>query len=123
MQETSSARYILQQYLAASGCLKQRKGGGVKSMYVAGSVKMLCHETDGALWRSGARGGGERGCFVLWQKSPGKWLVELVAADHKVAAGSDGEVVWRNLPWLGTNAARGPLRPLRRIVQVEKSPN
>ncbi|KAG6532714.1 uncharacterized protein LOC121971040 isoform X1 [Zingiber officinale] len=113
--ETSSARYIVQQYLAATGCLKQSKR--MKSMYVAGRVKVACHETDCGSGRIGARARGEQGCFVLWQKSPGMWSVELAVGDHKAVAGSNGEVVWRNLAWLGTNAARGPRRPLRRIVQ------
>ncbi|WOL04954.1 hypothetical protein Cni_G13677 [Canna indica] len=113
--ETSSAHYIIQQYLAATGCLKQDNSR--KSMYAAGSVKVVCHETDGTLGKIGGRAGGEHGCFVVWQKSPGMWSVELVVADDKVVAGSNGKVVWRNLPWLGTNAARGPQRPLRRIVQ------
>ncbi|CAL9178160.1 unnamed protein product [Musa hybrid cultivar] len=103
--ETCSARYIIQQYLAATGCLKQC----MKSMYAAGTVKMVCHEPP--------RTGGERGCFVLWQKSPGMWSVELVVAGHKVVSGSNGKVVWRSVPWLGTHAARGPQRPLRRLVQ------
>lgn len=120
--ETSSARYIVHQYLAAAGCLKQRQCR--KSMYVAGSVKMVFCETEsgglGKTVRNAAGGKGkcrESGCFVLWQMSPGVWSVELVVAGYKVAAGCDGKVVWRHLPWLGLSAAKGPQRPLRRIIQ------
>ncbi|CAL9168182.1 unnamed protein product [Musa hybrid cultivar] len=113
--EASSARYIIQQYLAATGCLKHHEY--MKSMYAAGRVKMVTRETDGPSGKIGARSGAGHGCFVLWQKSPGMWLVELVVAGCKVAAGSNGKVAWRNVPWLGTDAARGPQRPLRRIIQ------
>lgn len=125
MQETSSARYIIHQYLAATGCMKLQHCR--KSMYAAGSVKMLCSETEsgsGSIIRRSAggcrrgNGGRENGCFVLWQMSPGMWLVELVVAGYKVVAGCNGKIVWRHLPWLGMNAARGPQRPLRRIIQV-----
>ncbi|XP_008795785.2 uncharacterized protein LOC103711428 [Phoenix dactylifera] len=109
--ETSSARYIIQQYLAATGCLKLRRC--MKSMYAAGTVKMIHCETESTT----GRGGGANGCFVLWQMSPGMWLMELVAAGSKVIAGSNGKIVWRHLPCSGMNAARGPQRPLRRIVQ------
>jgi hypothetical protein len=33
-------------------------------------------------------------------------------------AGSDGRIVWRHTPWLGPHAAKGPVRPLRRALQV-----
>ena len=115
-QETSSARYIIQQYLAATCCLKLQQC--MKSMFATGSVKMVCCETESMTARIGGRGGGKNGCFVLWQMSPGMWLMELVAGGYKVIAGSNGKIIWRHLPWLGRNAARGPQRPLRRIVQV-----
>ena len=98
-----------------------------KSTYVAGSIKMVCCETESGSGRTkrnmgcgkgGGGRGGENGCFVLWQMSPGMWLVELVVAGYKVVAGCNGEIVWRHLPWLGMNAAKGPQRPLRRIIQV-----
>ncbi|EHA8588503.1 hypothetical protein COCNU_scaffold005510G000020 [Cocos nucifera] len=110
--ETSSARYIIQQYLAATCCLKLQQC--MKSMFATGSVKMVCCETESTTAR---RAGGKNGCFVLWQMSPGMWLMELVAGGYKVIAGSNGKIIWRHLPWLGMNAARGPQRPLRRIVQ------
>ncbi|PKI65559.1 hypothetical protein CRG98_014059 [Punica granatum] len=48
---------------------------------------------------------------------PGMWSLELVVGGHKVIAGSDGKIVWRHTPWLGTHAAKGRQRPLRRIMQ------
>ncbi|XP_077210736.1 C-type mannose receptor (DUF620) [Tasmannia lanceolata] len=116
--ETSSAHYIVQQYLAATGCLKLRNR--IKSLYAVGTVKMVCCETEigsGKNVRNVGMRGGENGCFVLWQKSPGMWSVELVVAGGKIVAGSNGKIVWRHTPWLGTHAAKGPQRPLRRIIQ------
>ncbi|KAJ4977219.1 hypothetical protein NE237_002325 [Protea cynaroides] len=116
--ETSSAHYIIQQYLAATGWLKLNKCR--KNMYASGVVKMICSETEivsGKNLRDVGTRGGENGCFVLWQMSPGMWSLELVVAGNKVVAGSNGKIVWRHTPWLGTHAAKGPQRPLRRIIQ------
>lgn len=54
----------------------------------------------------------------MWQMLPKKWLIELVSGGYKVSAGSDGEIVWRYTPWLGDHAAKGAMRPLRRVLQV-----
>lgn len=116
--ETSSAHYIIQQYLAATGCLKQQKCA--KNMYATGTVKMVCCETEissGKNVKSLGTRSGESGCFVLWQMLPGMWSLELAVGGNKVIAGSDGKTVWRHTPWLGTHAAKGPQRPLRRIIQ------
>ncbi|KAL1823052.1 hypothetical protein ACET3Z_009830 [Daucus carota] len=128
--ETSTAYYIIQQYLAASGCLKSSKNGvKKKNMYVAGVVKMTCCETEvssgkgvktmGRSTSSGSSSNGENvmGCFVLWEMTPGMWSLELAVGGSKVLAGSDGKIVWRHTPWLGTHAAKGPQRPLRRLIQ------
>lgn len=116
--ETSIAHYIIQQYLAATGCLKQQKCN--KNMYVSGTVKMICCETEVSTGKNvktlGTRSG-ENGCFVLWQMLPRMWSLELVVGGNKVVAGSDGKTVWRHTPWLGAHAAKGPQRPLRRIIQ------
>jgi hypothetical protein len=118
-QETSTAKYIIQQYLAATGCLKQQKEN--KNMYATGMVKMICCETEISSGKNvkclGTRSS-ENGCFVLWQMLPGMWSLELVVGGHKIVAGSNGKTVWRHTPWLGTHAAKGPQRPLRRIIQV-----
>lgn len=122
LQGTSSARYIIHQYLAATGCMKMQQSK--KSMYATGTVKMECCGTEIGSGKmkldagNGRGNGGENGCFVLWQMSPGMWSVELAVAGYKVVAGCNGKIVWRHLPWLGMNAARGSQRPLRRIIQV-----
>ncbi|KAI3819986.1 hypothetical protein L1987_13841 [Smallanthus sonchifolius] len=36
----------------------------------------------------------------------------------KVHVGCSMEVVWRHTPWLGAHTAKGPVRPLRRALQV-----
>ncbi|KAG5240085.1 PLANT/T8K14-16 PROTEIN [Salix purpurea] len=116
--ENSAAHYIIQQYLASTGCLKQQKS--IKNMYSTGSVKMVRCETEissGKNVKSLGTRSGENGCFVLWQMLPGMWSLELVVGENKVIAGSDGKTVWRHTPWLGTHAAKGPQRPLRRIIQ------
>lgn len=116
--ETSMAHYIIQQYLAATGCLKQEKSR--KNMYVTGGVKMICCETEissGKTVKSLGTRSGENGCFLLWQMAPEMWSLELVVGGNKVIAGSDGKIVWRHAAWLGTHVAKGPKRPLRRIIQ------
>ncbi|CAI9784020.1 unnamed protein product [Fraxinus pennsylvanica] len=116
--ETSAAYYIIQQYLAATGCSK--KHNSAKNMYTSGVVKMIRCETEissGKSVRTLGTRSGENGCFVLWQMSPGMWSLELAVGGSKVLAGSDGKIVWRHTPWLGSHAAKGPQRPLRRIIQ------
>ncbi|GAV64900.1 DUF620 domain-containing protein [Cephalotus follicularis] len=116
--ETSTANYIIQQYMAATGCLKQQKS--TNNMYATGIVKMICCETEissGKNVKSLGTRRGESGCFVLWQMLPGKWSLELVVGGNTVVAGSDGKTVWRHTPWLGAHAAKGPQRPLRRVIQ------
>ncbi|KAA8518328.1 hypothetical protein F0562_015789 [Nyssa sinensis] len=48
---------------------------------------------------------------------PNKWLIELVVSGHKIVAGSDGKVAWRQTPWLGIHTTKGSVRPLRRALQ------
>ncbi|RWV97766.1 hypothetical protein GW17_00039415 [Ensete ventricosum] len=64
------------------------------------------------------RDGEESGGFVLWQMAPDMWYVELAAGGGKIRAGCNGKLVWRHTPWLGAHAAKGPVRPLRRALQV-----
>lgn len=144
--QNSMAHYILKQYLAATGCFHpHRRRTPVANMYAAGRVKMACCETEVSSGKSVKSGGATRptphhGSFVLWQMTPALWSVELALVaggpansnphsnddfshyvptvnDNKVVAGSDGKIVWRHTPWLGTHAARGPHRPLRRLIQ------
>ncbi|XP_065853310.1 uncharacterized protein [Euphorbia lathyris] len=118
--ENCIAHYIIQQYLAATGCLKAAGEKKNKNMYATGSVKMIRCETEistGKNVKSLGTRSGENGCFVVWQMLPGMWSLELVVGGNKVIAGSDGKTVWRHTPWLGTHAAKGPQRPLRRLIQ------
>jgi hypothetical protein len=122
----------VQQYVAASG--GERALDRVKSMYAMGKVRMTAAEqlngSDaagghcGGATGKGNRGGrrkgrgGEVGGFVLWQKRPELWCLELVVSGCKISAGSDGKVAWRQTPWHQSHASRGPPRPLRRSLQV-----
>lgn len=119
MQESSSAQYILQQYLAASG--GQKLQNSVHNAYAMGRVTMIASEFEkgNKVTRSRTSSkGAESGGFVLWQMNPDMWYVELALGGSKVHAGCNGKLVWRHTPWLGAHAAKGPVRPLRRALQV-----
>jgi hypothetical protein len=122
-QESSSAQYILHQYTAASGGYKLLQS--VRNAYAMGKVRMVASEFETAtrvVKNRGPTGRGaaavEQGGFVLWQMAPDMWYVELAVGGSKVHAGSNGRLVWRHTPWLGAHAAKGPVRPLRRVLQV-----
>uniref|UniRef100_A0A453B6C1 Lipase-like protein n=1 Tax=Aegilops tauschii subsp. strangulata TaxID=200361 RepID=A0A453B6C1_AEGTS len=121
-QESSSAQYILQQYMAASGGYKMLQS--VRNAYAMGKVRMVASEFETAtrvVKNRGPSGRGaaavEQGGFVLWTMAPGMWYVELAVGGSKVHAGCNGRLVWRHTPWLGAHAAKGPVRPLRRVLQ------
>ena len=123
MQESSSAQYILHQYTAASGGYRLLQS--VRNAYAMGKVRMVASEFETAtrvVKNRGPSGRGaaavEQGGFVLWQMGPDMWYVELAVGGSKVHAGSNGRLVWRHTPWLGAHAAKGPVRPLRRVLQV-----
>ncbi|KAK1645971.1 hypothetical protein QYE76_063776 [Lolium multiflorum] len=116
--ETSSAQYILQQYMAASG--GQRLLSSVRNTYVMGKVRMVATEFENAgrlVKNRNAARCAEPGRFVLWQMAPEMWYIELAVGGSKVHAGCNGKLVWRHTPWLGSHAAKGPVRPLRRALQ------
>ncbi|KAL5734605.1 hypothetical protein ACOSP7_032466 [Xanthoceras sorbifolium] len=122
--EASMAKYIVKQYIAAAG--GEKALNSVDSMYAMGKVKMAASEFcagEGSLSdkvvkvKSLKSGGGEIGGFVLWQKRPELWCLELVVSGCKISAGSDGKVAWRQTPWHHSHASRGPPRPLRRFLQ------
>lgn len=124
LQETSSAQYILQQYTASSG--GQKLQNSIQNAYAMGKVKMVASEFETATRvtknRYGARDA-ETGGFVLWQMNPDMWYVELAVGGSKVHAGCNGKIVWRHTPWLGAHTAKGPVRPLRRSLQVNLPTN
>ncbi|XP_050230542.1 uncharacterized protein LOC126679536 isoform X2 [Mercurialis annua] len=117
-QVSSSAQYIIQHFTAATGCRKLE--GTVKNIFTTGKVSMsMVDELGGSPSLSAGANGGDaqKGCFVMWQMVPNKWLIELVVSGQKVVAGSDGNVAWRHTPWLDSHAAKGSVRPLRRALQ------
>ncbi|CAI8604849.1 unnamed protein product [Vicia faba] len=116
--ETSSAQYILQQYIAASG--GQKLQSSIRNAYAMGKVKMVASEFETAtrvVKNRNASRCAESGGFVLWQMNPDMWYVELSVGGSKVHAGCNGKLVWRHTPWLGAHTAKGPVRPLRRALQ------
>ncbi|KAJ8484768.1 hypothetical protein OPV22_017253 [Ensete ventricosum] len=127
--EVSMAKYIVQQYIAASGGEQALKA--INSMYAMGKVRMTASEfpkdhgggdhtaSNNRKVRKGGGfdGAGEIGGFVLWQKKPRFWCLELMVSGCKINAGSDGKVAWRQTPWHQSHAFRGPPRPLRRSLQ------
>lgn len=116
LQVSSSAQYIIQHFTAATGCRKL--DGTVKNTYVTGRVTMGMIDDQLGSAGGAATGVPQKGCFVMWQMVPNKWLIELVVGGRKVVAGSDGSVAWRHTPWLGSHTAKGGVRPLRRALQV-----
>ncbi|KAI4337028.1 hypothetical protein L6164_015489 [Bauhinia variegata] len=116
--ETSSAQYILQQYIAASG--GQKLQNSINNAYAMGKVRMIASEfetANKAIKSRNSSKSAESGGFVLWQMNPDMWYVELALGGSKVHAGCNGNLVWRHTPWLGAHAAKGPVRPLRRALQ------
>ncbi|KAJ4978323.1 hypothetical protein NE237_009103 [Protea cynaroides] len=127
--ESSMAKYIVQQYIAATG--GDIALNSIDSMYAVGKVKMSASEfssgddnkgltmmkVNNKGFRHGHGGVAEVGGFVLWQKKPELWCLELVVSGCKISAGSDGKVAWRQTPWHQSHASRGPPRPLRRSLQ------
>ncbi|KAL1559410.1 replication factor C subunit [Salvia divinorum] len=112
--ESSMAKYIVQQYIAAAG--GEHALNSIGSMYAMGKVKMVASEFDAKV-KNMKQGVGEIGGFVLWQKRPDLWSLELMVAGYKISAGSDAKVAWRHTPWHKSHASRGPPRPLRRSLQ------
>ncbi|KAL7108755.1 hypothetical protein ACP275_06G133700 [Erythranthe tilingii] len=125
--ESSMARYIVQQYVAAAG--GEHVLNSINSMYAVGKVKMaaseflsgddlsLANNSKAGKLKNMKNGRGEIGGFVLWQKRPDLWSLELMVSGYKISAGSDGKVAWRQTPWQHSHASRGPPRPLRRSLQ------
>ncbi|KAF6988727.1 hypothetical protein CFC21_006199 [Triticum aestivum] len=114
--ELSKARYIVEQYVAAAG--GEAALSAATSMFAMGKVRMS--STTSKSSKATKKGMGEvHGGFVVWQKKPELWCVEMVmAGGTKMSAGSDGKVAWRQTPWQQqAHASRGPPRLIRRCVQ------
>lgn len=121
--EVSMAKYIVKQYVAAVG--GETALNSIESMYAMGKVKMAASEfcsgeenlRKKVKVRKLRNGDGEIGGFVLWQKRPELWCLEMVVSGCKISAGSDGKVGWRQSPWHHSHASSGPPKPLRRFFQ------
>ncbi|XP_058777876.1 uncharacterized protein LOC131652115 [Vicia villosa] len=114
--EASTAKYIVQQYIAATG--GQAALNGVESMCVMGQVKITAsdfHHTSETI--EVKKTSEENGGFVLWQKDPDLWCLELVVSGCKVSCGSNGKLSWRHSSNQQTPIAKGAPRPLRRFLQ------
>ncbi|KAH7285609.1 hypothetical protein KP509_33G036700 [Ceratopteris richardii] len=114
--ETSSALYIIHQYIAATGATKLQTS--VHNSYTMGKVKMVIteYETATKISKTPLKSA-ENGWFVLWQMMPHKWYIELALGGSMIQAGSNGKLAWTYTPWFGACAVRGPVRPLRRVLQ------
>lgn len=104
----------MEQYVAAAG--GEAALSAATSMFAMGKVRMSSSTSKSKATKKGT--GEVQGGFVVWQKKPELWCVEMVVAGGtKMSAGSDGKVAWRQTPWQQAHASRGPPRPIRRCVQ------
>ena len=121
------AKYIVKQYVAAVG--GESALNRIESMYAMGHVRMAASEFSSEeeslnshkkrVKEKSVVAKEEMGGFVMWQKRPELWSLELVVSGYKISAGSDGKMAWRQAPWHHSHACRGPPRPLRRFLQVK----
>lgn len=103
--ECCTAKYIVQQYLAATGGVAALNA--VNSMYAVGELKMEVASDDTQTTK-------ETGGFVVWQMDPELWFLELMVSGNKITAGSDGKLTWTRTTHSSSTA---PPRPLRRFFQ------
>lgn len=90
----------------------------VQSLCAIGQVKIKAsdfHQGDETIK---AQGKEERGGFVLWQKNPDLWFLELLVSGCKVISGCNGKTSWRQSSNQLRPMTKGPPRPLRRFLQV-----
>jgi len=107
----------VQQYIAATG--GQPALNVVESMCVMGQVRITAsdfHHTGETI--EVKKTSEESGGFVLWQKDPDLWCLELIVSGCKVSCGSNGKVSWRHSSNQQSPIAKGAPRPLRRFLQV-----
>lgn len=107
----------MQQYIAATG--GQGLLNAVDSMCVTGQIKISAsdfHQTSETV--EDKKTSEEMGGFVLWQKDPDMWCLELIVSGCKVCCGSNGKVSWRHSSNQQTPVSKGAPRPLRRFLQV-----
>ncbi|GJW32182.1 putative F-box/kelch-repeat protein-like protein [Tanacetum coccineum] len=68
-----------------------------------------------------ARNKEETGGFVLWQKHPNLWSLELLVSGCKVILGSNSKISWRQSSNQLRPMTKGPPRPLRRFLELDTS--
>lgn len=102
--------------MAATG--GQQALNAVHSMCVTGQVKITASEFHQGDASVNVKSSEEMGGFVLWQKDPDLWCLELVVSGCKVVSGSNGKLSWRHSSNQQTPISKGPPRPLRRFLQV-----
>ncbi|XP_076922109.1 uncharacterized protein LOC143583775 [Bidens hawaiensis] len=113
--EASTAKYIVQQYMAAIG--GQPALNSVQSLCAIGQVKINASDFHQGDEPVKAQNKEERGGFVLWQKNPDLWCLELLVSGCKVISGCNGKNSWRQSSNQLRPMDRGPARPLRRFLQ------
>lgn len=102
--------------MAATG--GQPAFNAMNSICVVGQVKMTGSHVQLSEDSANAAGNSEMGGFVLWQKNPDLWCLELVVSGFKICAGSDGKIAWNQSSSQPCHANKGPARPLRRFFQA-----
>lgn len=90
----------------------------VSSMCAIGQVKISSSEFHQGDDSVKVRSTEEAGGFVLWQKNPDLWCLELLISGCKVISGSNGKIAWRQSSNQQRPIVTGPPRPLRRFLQV-----
>lgn len=90
----------------------------VSSMCAIGQVKIGASEFHQGDETVKVRSTEESGGFVLWQKNPDRWCLELLISGCKVISGSNGKISWRQSSNQQRPISNGPPRPLRRFLQV-----
>nr|ALB00213.1 hypothetical protein [Populus tomentosa] len=113
--QASTAKYIVQQYIAATG--GQAALNAVHSMCVTGELKIKASEFHEGEQTINVKGSEETGGFVLWQKDPDLWMLELLVSGCKMICGSNGKISWRHSSNQRKPVSKGPPRPLRRFLQ------
>ncbi|OMO87601.1 hypothetical protein CCACVL1_08892 [Corchorus capsularis] len=124
--EIAKAKYILRQYIGASG--GQALLNSVKNIYVVGQTKLRGpEETHRADDNVHVEGNYKSGSFVLCQKNPNLWYLEMVVHEaikiqkeilvHSFSTGCDGNVSWHQTSWSPNRANKEPPRLLRRLFQ------
>lgn len=89
----------------------------LNSMCAVGQVKMATWDMHQSSGNANSKRHCEVGAFVLWQKNPNLWVLELVVSVCKIGTGSNGKVAWRQSS-SSSSSSKGPPRPLRRFFQV-----